>query len=66
MVKENNNCKTLESEQEKVDLLHEIDGKMDKMVDLLGQLVSLNKFLSNSSQVTQQIYPYSEADPGGG
>ena len=39
----------LESEQEKDELLRRIDVKIDKMVDLLEQLVDVNKSQSNST-----------------
>ena len=46
----------LESEKEKVELLRRIDVKMVKMVELLEQLVDVNKSQSNS---THQIPYYS-------
>ena len=41
----------LENEQEKIALLRSIDKKMDCMVNLLGQLVSIqqNKLLANTT-----------------
>ena len=47
----------LENEQENIALLRSIDKKMDCMVNLLGQLVSIqqNKLLSNT---TPQMHPH--------
>ena len=45
----------LESEQEKIGLLRNINSKMDKVVDLLGQIVGIqNRLLSNT---TSQLHP---------
>ena len=45
----------LETEQEKIGLLRNINSKMDKMVDLLGQIVGIqNRLLSNT---TSQLHP---------
>ena len=45
----------LESEQEKIGLLRNINNKMDKVVDLLGQIVGIqNRLLSNT---TSQLHP---------
>ena len=47
----------LESEQEKITLLRGIDDKIDKMLDLLGQIVSNNKLQSSTIQQQQQVHP---------
>ena len=47
----------VESEQEKINHLRRIDTKMDTMLDLLGQIVNLNKLQSTTSQ--HQIHTYS-------
>ena len=45
----------LETEQEKIGLLRNINSKMDKMVDLLGQIVGIqNRLLSKT---TSQLHP---------
>ena len=46
----------LESEQEKITLLRGIDAKIDKMLDLLGQIVSNNRLQSSTIQ-QQQVHP---------
>ena len=52
----------LENEQEKIALLRSIDQKMDCMVNLLGQLVSIhqNKLLANT---TPQMHPHYGSNP---
>ena len=55
----------MENEQEKIELLRSIDNKMDRMVDLLGQLVGLQgkSLIPQMHQNTMHAVNYRPADP---